>query len=106
MSKRTFDNTDIAVALKWDGSAAPRISAKGRDQLAQRIIEAAEAAGVARYPDPELAPLLAQLPMGDEIPEELYRAVAEVIAFAFWVAGKFPEDWWPQQDPPVDQAGA
>lgn len=104
MSKRTFDNADIAVALKWDGSAAPRVSAKGRDGLAQRIIEAAAAAGVTRYPDPELAPILAQLPMGDEIPEELYRAVAEVIAFAFWVSGRFPEGW-PPQDPPVDQSG-
>jgi flagellar biosynthesis protein len=99
MKQRTFDNADIAVALKWDGTAAPRVSAKGHDGLARRIIEAAAAAGVTRYPDPELAPILAQLPMGDEIPEELYRAVAEVIAFAFWVSGRLPEGWPPQGAP-------
>lgn len=104
MSKHTFDNADIAVALQWDGTAAPRVIAKGRDQLAQRIIEAAQAAGVTRYPDPELAPILAQLPMGEEIPEALYRAVAEVIAFAFWLSGKLPEGWPPPG--PSDQPAA
>ncbi|MEE4361411.1 MAG: EscU/YscU/HrcU family type III secretion system export apparatus switch protein [Pseudomonadales bacterium] len=80
----------LAVALHWDRREAPRIVAKGRDQLAERIVAAADAAGVSRYPDPHLAGVLAQVPLGDEIPETLYRAVAEVIAFTYWIAGRAP----------------
>ena len=82
---------DIAVALHWDRHDAPRVVAKGRDALAQRIVAAAGAAGVEQYPDPQLAGVLAQVPLGEEIPEALYRAVAEVIAFTWWVAGRTPE---------------
>ena len=92
MTRDPLDSADIAVALRWDGRSTPRVTAKGEDELARRIIEAAEAAGVTRYPDPELAPVLAQIPLGDEIPENLYRAVAEVIAFAYWLSGKVPDD--------------
>lgn len=93
MSRRptTHHSTDIAVALSYDGRDAPRVTASGYDRVAQRILEVAEQAGVPHYPNPELAPVLAQVPIGDEIPEALYRAVAEVIAFAYLVAGKVPE---------------
>jgi flagellar biosynthesis protein len=43
------------------------------------------------YPNPELATALVQIPLGEEVPEELYRAVAEVISFAYLVAGKMPK---------------
>jgi flagellar biosynthesis protein len=81
----------LAVALHWDRHDAPRVVARGRDALAERIVEAAAAAGVEQYPDPQLAGVLAQVPLGEEIPEGLYRAVAEVIAFTWWVAGRTPE---------------
>ncbi|MEE4380821.1 MAG: EscU/YscU/HrcU family type III secretion system export apparatus switch protein [Pseudomonadales bacterium] len=81
----------LAVALHWDRRDAPRVVAKGRDALAERIVAAAEAAGVEQYADPQLAGVLAQVPLGEEIPETLYRAVAEVIAFTWWVAGRTPE---------------
>ncbi|MGD9171725.1 MAG: flagellar protein FhlB, partial [Candidatus Thiodiazotropha sp.] len=42
------------------------------------------------HEDAELAALLSQIPLGDEIPEALYRAVAEVIAFAYLLSGKRP----------------
>ena len=83
--------TDIAVALSYDGSNAPRITAKGDRLLAEQIIEAAEQAGVPLYPDPELAMVLSQIPLGEEIPDNLYKAIAEVIAFAYILAGKVPE---------------
>ena len=88
-------HSDIAVALSYDGKNAPRITAKGEEQLAERIIEAAEQAGVPLYPDPELAMILSQIPLGEEIPDNLYKAVAEVIAFAYILAGKFPEGFVP-----------
>jgi flagellar biosynthesis protein len=84
-------NTDIAVALRYDGNSAPRVTASGQNLVAENIIEAAERAGVPLYPDPELAMVLAQIPLGEEIPDNLYKAIAEVIAFAYILAGKFPE---------------
>ena len=96
----TIDLSDLAVALSYDGSNTPRITAKGRDELAQKIIESAEQAGVPRMPDPELASVLAQVPLGDEIPEALYRAVAEVIAFAYIVSGKLPPGFRPEDHEP------
>ncbi|MGB5202492.1 MAG: EscU/YscU/HrcU family type III secretion system export apparatus switch protein [Sedimenticolaceae bacterium] len=94
--KRTVSgHTDIAVALRYDGHNAPRITAKGEQQLAERIIEAAEKAGVPLYPDPEMAMILSQVPLGEEIPDNLYKAIAEVIAFAYILAGKVPEGFVP-----------
>jgi len=95
-----IDLSDLAVALSYDGRNTPRITAKGRDELARKIIENAEQAGVPRMPDPELAAVLAQVPLGDEIPEALYRAVAEVIAFAYIVSGKLPPGFRPEDHEP------
>lgn len=88
-------NADIAVALRYDGDGAPRVTAKGEDRLAEQVIQAARDAGVPLYPDPQLAMVLTQIPLGEEIPENLYKAVAEVIAFAYILAGKFPDGFVP-----------
>ena len=92
---------DIAIALNYDGSNTPRVTAKGQHQLAQQIIDAAEHAGVPLYPDHDLAMVLAQIPLGEEIPEALYKAVAEVIAFAYLLAGKAPAGFVPPDDSSV-----
>jgi flagellar biosynthesis protein len=88
-------HTDIAVALRYDGKNTPRITAKGDRLLAEQIVAAAEQAGVPLYPDPELAMILSQIPLGEEIPDNLFKAIAEVIAFAYILAGKFPENFSP-----------
>ena len=88
--------TDIAIALSYDGQNAPRVTAKGEHGIAQQIIDAAEQAGVPLYPDPELAMVLSQIPLGEEIPDNLYKAIAEVIAFAYILAGKVPEGFIPE----------
>lgn len=87
---RDYDLTDLAVALRYDGEGAPQVTAAGRQGLADRIRALAAEAGIPEYPDPELAEVLAQIPVGDEIPEELYLAVAQVIAFAFYVSDRTP----------------
>ncbi len=89
---------DIAVALRYDGDNAPRVTAKGNDLLAEQITRIAEANDVPLYPNPELATALVQIPLGEEVPDELYRAVAEVIAFAYLVAGKVPSGFTPPED--------
>jgi flagellar biosynthesis protein len=82
-----------AVALHYDGKRAPRISAKGRGVVADEIIELARQHGVPLHEDRELVGLLAQLELNEEIPRELYVAVAEVIAFAYMVTERFPPGW-------------
>ena len=90
MSSKTFYTSDLAVALKYDGNNAPKVTAKGEGITAQQILELAEKHGVPLQNEPELARILAQVPLGDEIPQELYITVAEVIAFAYFISGKTP----------------
>jgi len=93
MSEETIHKQDLAVALKYDGVNAPRITAKGEKEIARQILEIADQENIPLKHDPELVAILSQIPTGDEIPENLYRAVAEVIAFAFFIAGKTPPGW-------------
>jgi flagellar biosynthesis protein len=88
---RTFYNSDIAVALQYDGKNAPKVTAKGEGFTAQQILTIAEKHGVPLQNEPELARILAQVPLGEEIPQQLYIAVAEVIAFAYFISGKTPD---------------
>jgi len=73
-----------ATALSYQlGETAPRVVASGRGHIAERIIAAAQEAGVPVKSDPGLANALAALDLGEEIPEALYRAVAETLAWAY-----------------------
>jgi len=81
----------LAVALEYDGEGAPRVTAKGRGELAEQIREIARQHDVPLQENPEISAMLAELELGEEIPEALYVAVAEILAFAFMLAGKTPE---------------
>lgn len=83
---------DTAVALKYDGKRAPTIAASGMDDIAEEIIRLAREHGVPLYESPELAAILARLDLDDEIPDTLYRVIAEILAFAFNLQGKTPAD--------------
>ncbi len=78
-----------AVALYYDGDGSPQITAKGLGQEASDIIALAESSGVPLCDNPALVALLAQIELGEKVPEELYQAVAHVIAFAYQL--KTPE---------------
>ncbi len=71
----------LAVALTYEKPAAPRVVAMGRGWLGEKIIETARAHGVPLRQDAALAEALATIELDTEIPEDLYRAVAEVIGF-------------------------
>ena len=73
----------FAVALQYElgTDAAPRVTAKGKGDVADRIVETAKAAGVHIEHNEPLAQSLSQLELDQQIPKELYRAVAEVIGF-------------------------
>jgi len=91
--KRKGNKRKTAVALQYDGDGAPRLTAKGEDAVAEEIMALAREHGIPLHEDPQLTRLLSQLELEDEIPRELYLAVAEVIAFAYIVTGRFPENW-------------
>jgi len=73
----------VAVKYEADKDAAPRVVAKGRDFIAEKIIEAARIHGVPLYQDKNLVQVLEALDLDTQIPPELYRAVAEVLAFIY-----------------------
>ncbi|HNZ18325.1 MAG: FhlB domain-containing protein [Candidatus Hydrogenedentes bacterium] len=79
------DQRRKAAAIRYDAEqhAAPRIVAKGAGLLAERIIEVARANGVYVHEDPDLVAVLSRLDVDTEIPEALYRAVAEILAFVY-----------------------
>ena len=82
-----------AVALSYDGLQAPVITATGKGAVADAIIELAKEAGVHIHKDAHLSDFLQRLELGEEIPKELYLLIAELIAFAYTLDGKFPEHW-------------
>ena len=85
-----MDKSPKAVALKYDDkkNKAPRVIAKGRGDIAEKIIEVAKAHNVPLYEDKNLIQILEALELETEIPPELYRAVAEVLAFIYRLNGK------------------
>lgn len=90
MREESRHTSDLAVALHYDGSGAPRVTAKGRGAVAAEILRRAQEHGIPIRDDPELVQLLAQVELDQAVPEILYRAVAEVIAFAYLIQGKRP----------------
>lgn len=83
--------THYAVALKYEESKmrAPRLVAKGVDFMAQRIRELAVEAGVPIIERPPLARAIYRMvDVGEEIPEEFYAAIAEILAYVYELTGK------------------
>ena len=90
MSARPRDaGRPLAVALRHErgGEAAPRVAAKGSGELALRILALAREHDVPVREDPDLLELLAACDLGEEIPGELYRAVAELLALLYRLNG-------------------
>ena len=88
-----------AVALLYDQVRAPILVAKGRGAFAEEIIEVAKAAGVHLAEDPVLAETLSYLQLQQEIPEEVYVAVATVLSWAYWLKGQTPQGLTDREGP-------
>ena len=74
-----------ASALRYDSGKdkAPVIVAKGRGELAEKIIEIARKENIPVMENKSLAAVLDKLEIYDEIPQELYKAVAQIFAFLY-----------------------
>lgn len=84
----TSQPDQLAVALHYDKTGAPLVVAKGRGSLGQKIIELAKANNVPIEENEVLAGALSRVELGDEIPVELYKAVAEVLIFVLRLSGR------------------
>lgn len=78
----------LAVALHYDKKGAPRVVAKGNGTIGAKIIELAKAHDIPIEENEVLAGALSHVEIGDEIPEELYKAVAEVLIFVLRLTGR------------------
>ncbi len=77
-----------AAALRYAGSGAPKVIAAGRGHIAETILGRAREAGIPVREDSELAETLATLALGEDVPEELWIAVARVLAWAYELDGR------------------
>ncbi len=82
-----------AVALVYDEtkSAAPQVLASGTGLIAEKIIETAKQAGIHIHEDANLVEILSKVPLGSDIPLELYQTVAEVLAFVYRIDQRYKE---------------
>ena len=78
----------LAVALLYDKKGAPRVVAKGKGSLGSKLIEVAKANDIPIEENEVLAGALSHVDLGDEIPAELYKAVAEVLIFVLRLSGR------------------
>jgi len=81
--------SQLAVALQYDRTGAPRVVAKGKGTLGEKIIEVAKANNIPIEENEVLAGALSNVELGEEIPAELYKAVAEVLIFVLRLSGRF-----------------
>lgn len=87
------DKRKKAAALRYDTKkdAAPRIIAKGSGAIAEKILSIAKEHNIPLRDDPQLVEVLSALDLYQEIPPDLYKAVAEVLAFVYKMTKKVPK---------------
>lgn len=78
----------LAVAVRYDAPGAPRVVAVGRGHVGQAIIDTAVKHGVPLEQNPPLAEALSMVELGEEIPAQLYLAVAQVLGFILRSSGR------------------
>ena len=81
-----------AIALAYGKHPVPGVTAKGEDALARQMIEEAKKQGVCISEDPQLLALLSRLNVDEEIPRELYTAVAVILSWVYWLKDMRPGD--------------
>ena len=83
MKKRNKTKKAVALGYDIEKDAAPRVYASGGGDVAKKIIETALKYGIPIKKDPALVEVLSLLDIGEEIPENVYKAVAEILAFVY-----------------------
>jgi flagellar biosynthesis protein len=91
--KREHEQPRMAAALRYDAvkDDAPRLTAKGKGHMAERIIELARQHDIPIRSDKALIQILSKLDLDQHIPPDLYKAVAEILAFVYSTNEKYRE---------------
>ena len=83
------EETRLAIALHYEkGNGAPVVVAKGRGTIGEKIVEIARANDIPIEENEVLAGALSRVELGEEIPPDLYKAVAEVLVFVLRLSGR------------------
>jgi flagellar biosynthesis protein len=85
MKKNNPKRAKSAVSLRYDSRAsnAPKVTAKGKGQVAENIIALAHEHNIPVQQDPDLIEVLSQVDVDQEIPPAVYQVVAELLAFVY-----------------------
>jgi flagellar biosynthesis protein len=88
MSNKPSQKKAVALQYRPEKNAAPKVSAKGSGRVAEKIIELAKTHGIPVKDDPDLIEVLSKLDIEEEIPPNVYIAVAELLAFVYSINRK------------------
>ena len=92
--KASYEKASAAVAISYnEEKKSPFVSALGYESRAQAIIDMAKELGVYIHKDPVLLNELKALKEGEEVPEQLFQIIAEILAFSYLLQGKTPESY-------------
>lgn len=92
--KASYEKASAAVAISYnEEKKSPFVSALGYESRAQAIIDMAEELGVYIHKDPVLLNELKALKEGEQVPEQLFQIIAEILAFSYLLQGKTPESY-------------
>lgn len=88
--QKTKNKLNRAAALKYNQNedSAPHLIAKGKGNIAEKIIAEAEKNNIPIREDEDIIKVLMQMNIGDEIPEDLYRVIAEILSFIYLLEEK------------------
>ncbi len=73
----------LAVQYEKERDSAPKVVAKGKGAVADKIIELAKENNIPLHEDPDLIEILSKLELGQEIPPEMYKLIAEVLVYVY-----------------------
>lgn len=92
--KASYEKASAAVAISYnEEKKSPFVSAIGYESRAQAIIDMAKELGVYVHKDPVLLNELKALKEGEQVPEQLFQIIAEILAFSYLLQGKTPESY-------------
>lgn len=92
--KASYEKASAAVAISYnEEKKSPFVSALGYESRAQAIIDMAKEQGVYVHKDPVLLNELKALKEGEQVPEQLFQIIAEILAFSYLLQGKTPESY-------------
>jgi len=83
MKRKLRKNSAVSLKYRSESDNAPRITAKGKGKIAEKIIKIAKEHNIYIHEDPDMIEVLSQLDINDEIPPDLYFVVAELLAFVY-----------------------